>query len=59
MSERRNQGEHRNSGGETPGRREAMDRMERDMVRNGTDPQKAREVVIGAAQRADRYDDRR
>lgn len=45
--------EHHNRGGETPGAREAMDRMVKQMVNAGQDPAYARKVVQRAALRAE------
>jgi len=52
-------GSHKNCGGETPGRREAMDRMAKNLIDNGNKPEYAKRVVLGCAVRADRRAERK
>lgn len=54
-----NQGEHKNGGGETPGRRDTMDRMRRQLIERGNDSKYADRVVRDCARRADRLAERK
>lgn len=51
--------ERRNRGGETPGFRDAIDRMTKQMVDSGRDPAEARKVAQQAAERRDRINNGR
>lgn len=53
------QGSHVNDGGETPGRRDAMDRMTRQLVEHGKSVDEARRIVERCAVQADRIAERK
>jgi len=53
------QGDHLNNGGETPGRRDAMARMAKQLREHGNTPEHIREVTQRCANKADRIAERR